>query len=162
MPADTDRYTAFTDLRFDRPAEHVLRITLDGPGLNATGPAMHGTDQVPRAQCSAGDGAQAIVEVAVTLPVPGRYHYLVPAGLEPRACVGSRVLVRFGRQQVTGVVVPTTSKPPIGVKLVKLGDILDDEPALSAELVDLCLWIADYYEAPAGEVMKLAAQPMHE
>jgi enoyl-CoA hydratase len=41
MAADTDRYAEFTELRFDRPAAHVLRITLDGPGLNATGPAMH-------------------------------------------------------------------------------------------------------------------------
>src|SRR5215204_1138128 len=39
MPDPT--YAAFPDLRFDRPADHVLRITLDGPGLNATGPAMH-------------------------------------------------------------------------------------------------------------------------
>src|SRR5687767_6500960 len=39
MPAET--YAAFPDLTFDHPAEHVLRITLDGPGLNATGPAMH-------------------------------------------------------------------------------------------------------------------------
>ena len=39
MAADT--YAAFPDLTFDRPAEGVLRITLDGPGLNATGPAMH-------------------------------------------------------------------------------------------------------------------------
>ena len=37
----TDRYAAFPDLTFDRPADKVLRITLDGPGLNATGPAMH-------------------------------------------------------------------------------------------------------------------------
>jgi|SRR5215218_2538196 enoyl-CoA hydratase len=41
MPPDDDRYAAFPDLTFDRPAGHVLRITLDGPGLNATGPAMH-------------------------------------------------------------------------------------------------------------------------
>src|SRR4051812_22699136 len=41
MPADDDRYAAFPDLSFDRPSEGVLRITLDGPGLNATHPAMH-------------------------------------------------------------------------------------------------------------------------
>jgi enoyl-CoA hydratase len=41
MPADDDRYAAFPDLRFDRPSDGVLRITLDGPGLNATHPAMH-------------------------------------------------------------------------------------------------------------------------
>jgi len=36
-----DRYDLFTDLHFDRPADHVLRITLDAPGLNAVNPAMH-------------------------------------------------------------------------------------------------------------------------
>ena len=35
-------YEAFPDLRFDRPAPRVLRITLDGPGLNAVGEAVHG------------------------------------------------------------------------------------------------------------------------
>jgi enoyl-CoA hydratase len=38
----SDHYAAFPDLTFDRPAERVLRITLDGPGLNAVGPAVHG------------------------------------------------------------------------------------------------------------------------
>ena len=37
-----------------------------------------------------------------------------------------------------------------------LSEVLDDEPALSVELVELCLWIADYYEAPPGEVLRAA------
>ena len=37
----SDRYDAFPHLTFDRPAEGVLRITLDGPGLNAVGPDVH-------------------------------------------------------------------------------------------------------------------------
>lgn len=37
----TDRYAAFPDLRFDRPADGVLRITLDGPGLNAVDHPRH-------------------------------------------------------------------------------------------------------------------------
>ncbi len=38
-----DRYAAYTGLKFDRPAERVLRITLDNPGkLNATDANMHG------------------------------------------------------------------------------------------------------------------------
>jgi primosomal protein N' (replication factor Y) len=99
----------------------------------------------------------AIVEVAVTLPVPGRYHYVVPDVLAARACVGARVLVKFGGRKLTGVVVPTTMPPPIGVKIVPVSDVLDgDRPALSAELVELCLWVADYYEAPPGEAIKAA------
>jgi enoyl-CoA hydratase len=37
----TDAYAAFDELSFDRPADGVLRITLDAPGLNSVGPAMH-------------------------------------------------------------------------------------------------------------------------
>jgi enoyl-CoA hydratase len=36
-----DRYDAFPDLRFDRPSAGVLRITLDGPGLNAVDHDVH-------------------------------------------------------------------------------------------------------------------------
>ncbi|HET6953258.1 MAG TPA: enoyl-CoA hydratase/isomerase family protein [Acidimicrobiales bacterium] len=37
----TDRYHDFPSLRFDRPAAGVLRITLEGPGLNAVDADMH-------------------------------------------------------------------------------------------------------------------------
>jgi enoyl-CoA hydratase len=36
-----DRYEAFPHLRFDRPADGVLRLTLDGPGLNAVDADVH-------------------------------------------------------------------------------------------------------------------------
>jgi enoyl-CoA hydratase len=37
----TDFTERFPSLTFDRPAPHVLRITLDGPGLNAVDAAVH-------------------------------------------------------------------------------------------------------------------------
>lgn len=37
----TDPYEQFPSLTFDRPSEGVLRITLDGPGLNAVDHALH-------------------------------------------------------------------------------------------------------------------------
>src|SRR2546423_1642599 len=36
-----DPYDAFPNLRFDRPSDGVLRITLDGPGLNAVDHDVH-------------------------------------------------------------------------------------------------------------------------
>jgi primosomal protein N' (replication factor Y) (superfamily II helicase) len=95
-------------------------------------------------------------EVAVTLPVSGRFHYVVPDDLAARALVGARVLVRFGPRKVTGVVVRTDTPPPPGVTPVALSEVLDEVPSLSAELVELCSWIADYYEAPPGEVIRAA------
>jgi enoyl-CoA hydratase len=38
----TDVYDRFPALRFDRPEDSILRITLDGPNLNAVGAAEHG------------------------------------------------------------------------------------------------------------------------
>ena len=95
-------------------------------------------------------------EVAVTLPVWGRFHYVVPDHLAARELLGVRVLVPFGARKVTGVVVRTDTAPPHGVVPVALSELLDDQPSLSAELVELCLWIADYYEAPPGEVIRAA------
>ena len=37
----TDAYADFDELTFDRPADGVLRITLDAPGLNSVSAAMH-------------------------------------------------------------------------------------------------------------------------
>jgi enoyl-CoA hydratase len=40
--ADSDRtYDDFGGLSVDRPADGVVRITLDGPGLNAVDTAVH-------------------------------------------------------------------------------------------------------------------------
>jgi primosomal protein N' (replication factor Y) len=102
--------------------------------------------------------ATDLVEVAVLLPVPGTYHYRVAPDLRARARVGARVLVPFGPRKVSGVIVRTDAAPPPAAAAVKpIGELLDDdEPALPAELVALCAWIADYYEAPLGEVMRAA------
>jgi primosomal protein N' (replication factor Y) (superfamily II helicase) len=102
------------------------------------------------------NAAAQYAEVAVTLPVAGRFHYRVPPHLASRARVGARVLVRFGPRKVTGVVVREGAVPPEGVSPVDLTEVLDEEPALSRELVELCLWVAEYYEAPPGEVMRAA------
>lgn len=99
----------------------------------------------------------AYVEVAVGLPVRGTYHYSVPEALAHAAQPGMRVLVPFGKRGVTGVVVRVTSVPPAGVGGVRaVREVLDDAPALDAALLDLCLWVADYYVAPPGEVLRAA------
>ena len=37
----SDRYADFPSLKFDRPEDGILRIVLEGPGLNSVGPQMH-------------------------------------------------------------------------------------------------------------------------
>ncbi|HEY1550906.1 MAG TPA: hypothetical protein VGG28_23915, partial [Kofleriaceae bacterium] len=122
-------------------------------GLVSNGGARAADPEIAGARHASSD----VVEVAVTLPVAGRFHYRVPARLHAKARVGARVLVRFGGKKVTGVIVRAPGEaPPPGVTLVDVSDVLDDEPALPADLVELCMWLADYYEAPPGEVVRAA------
>ncbi len=97
-----------------------------------------------------------LVEVAVALPVGGTFHYLAPPPLDARLALGHRVLVPFGRRQVTGYVVgfPETAEVD-GLKAVT--DLLDDgAPLVPPALLDLLRWVSDYYLAPLGEVCRTA------
>jgi len=93
-------------------------------------------------------------EVAVALPVPGLYTYAVPAALDERVVIGARVLVPFGGRGISGVVVRRPAPAPgPDVQVRALRDVTG--PPIAIELVALALWIADYYEAPPGEALRL-------
>ena len=97
-------------------------------------------------------------EVAVALPVHAVYTYAVPAALAERAGVGARVLVPFGGRGVAGVIVRVdVAAPPPDVTARAVTDVVG--APIAAELVTLALWIAEYYEAPPGEALRLV-QPV--
>ncbi len=96
------------------------------------------------------------VEVAVALPVRGTFHYTVPPALGERRLIGARVLAPFGNRGVSGVVVGEADAAPEGVRQMRAIDRLLEGPAISPEMLSLCLWVADYYEAAPGEVIKAA------
>ena len=63
---------------------------------------------------------------------------------------------------MTGFVVGHPQAAPAGVSAVKaIEDVLEDEPALDAEILELGRWAAAYYLAPLGEVLR-AALPQGE
>jgi primosomal protein N' (replication factor Y) len=99
----------------------------------------------------------ALVEVAVVGAAPGLYTYFVPPHLAARVQVGARVLVKFGGKKQTGVVIRGVASAPPDVVPVAISEVLDaNEPALTPDLVELAMWIADYYEAPPGEAIRAA------
>src|SRR4051812_30044459 len=67
---------------------------------------------------------------------------------------GAVVSVRFGRAQARGVVVGTGERPPKGVETVPVGHVLDELPPA---LVDLALWMADYYGSTPARALELVA-----
>jgi primosomal protein N' (replication factor Y) len=97
----------------------------------------------------------AYADIALPVGVDRPFTYLLPADLEALAAVGCRVVVPFGRKLAVGIVVglPTRTEIP---HLKPVREILDPSPIVSPELLRLSHWVADYYMAPIGEVLKAA------
>src|ERR1700691_3334128 len=93
-------------------------------------------------------------EVALPVPLRSTFTYLVPESLAERAVVGARVLVPFRRRARVGVIVEEARAAPEGKTLKELRDVLDPAPALPPHVVELGRWVATYYLAPEGEVLR--------
>ena len=90
----------------------------------------------------------------VALPVPLDRTFTYELG-ELEAEVGARVMVPFGGQRLVGVVVGLHDTPPgDGVEVKQVQQVLDEAPLLPDELMELGKWIAGYYCAPLGEVLR--------
>ena len=98
------------------------------------------------------------VDVALPLPLMQPMTYRVPAGW-PDIPRGSRVEAPFGKRRVTGVVVNAEAKPKEGVALKNLVAVFDEEPLVTERLLELALWVADYYIGPIGQATRLVAPP---
>ena len=97
-------------------------------------------------------GKDVRVEVALPLPIYRTFTYRVD-GSAP--AVGARVLVPFRREERIGWVVgPGEGGEIRGLKPVL--DVLDDEPTVPADILDLCRWMADYYVTPLGLALRAA------
>jgi len=96
-----------------------------------------------------------LVRVAVPIPKNDRYVYSLPdgEGAEP----GLRVLVPLGRRRLWGTILEEASEAPRGVLIRPIAGIPEPRLALTAEIVSLCSWVADYYAASLGETLAAAA-----
>jgi primosomal protein N' (replication factor Y) len=91
-------------------------------------------------------------DVALPVPLDQTFTYAVN-GVVP--VVGARVLVPFSGQRLMGVVVRVHEDAPADDFEVKpVQQVLDDTAILPAELMKLAEWIASYYVAPLGEVLR--------
>jgi primosomal protein N' (replication factor Y) (superfamily II helicase) len=90
-------------------------------------------------------------DVALPVPLDIVFTYRIPAEAEP--VVGGRVLVPFRQKRMTGIVVELHDRKPT-VETKSILSVLDSEPVLNDQLLQLGRWIADYYLAPVGEVFR--------
>ncbi|MEV8761039.1 hypothetical protein AB0067_27370, partial [Klebsiella pneumoniae] len=76
-----------------------------------------------------------------------------------RAQVGSRVAISFGRQNLIGIITEKVDPQESftgNFQLKAISELLDDEPLLHEQVLNLLTWSAQYYQFPIGEVMQTA------
>src|SRR5580658_8265516 len=91
-------------------------------------------------------------EVALPVPLDRVFTYAVGDGQRPQR--GARVVAPFRNEKLIGVVTAVGVAAPADVELRFLEAVLDDEPLLSDSLLALAEWMAQYYLAPLGEVLR--------
>ncbi len=99
------------------------------------------------------DASLRYCDIALPVPINRLFTYELPLTLQRRASAGCRVWVPFGSRRLTGVVLRTHGRKP-DQDLREVLSLLDENPVLDAELLRLAEWIAEYYCAPIGEVLR--------
>ena len=96
-------------------------------------------------------------DIILPVPLDGLFTYSVPAPMEGQVRFGVRVLVPFGPKIThVGVVARVHGKAPEGIAVRDILRVLDTEPVVTATQYRLWQWMADYYMAPIGDVLKAA------
>lgn len=96
-----------------------------------------------------------LLQIAIAVPLRRYFHYLpsqseVWEGLQP----GMRVRVPFGRRELIGIFTGFVSQSDVAVdKLKSAISLIDINPLISKDILDICLWASDYYHHPIGEVL---------
>jgi primosomal protein N' (replication factor Y) len=95
-----------------------------------------------------------LADIALPIPLPDPLTYEVPAAWESQAREGVRARVLMGRRRLTGLIVRVHDERREGITLRPLQEILDREPVLTPDLLELARFTADYYMTPLGEVVR--------
>ncbi|KNC92646.1 hypothetical protein GM30_15760, partial [Trabulsiella odontotermitis] len=93
-----------------------------------------------------------VVHVALPVPLPRTFDYLLPDSMSVKA--GCRVRVPFGKQERIGIVVSVSDKSELPLdELKNVVEVLDGESVFTATVWRMLLWAADYYHHPIGDVL---------
>ena len=91
-----------------------------------------------------------IVRVALPVPLNRLFDYAIPQGVAVPA-IGARVLVKFGQRSLIGMIHSLSEQTEVPLnKLKPFEALLDQEPLVDDEQIQLGEWAASYYKYPLG------------
>ena len=102
------------------------------------------------------EGYFSFIDVSLPVPLARAFTYSLPETLRHRAKAGCRIVVPFGSRKMTGVILKAHNQAP-EVDTKDALRLLDEEPVFDTKLLDLGRWVAEYYCAPLGDVLRAMA-----
>lgn len=100
-------------------------------------------------------------EIIIPLALPKNYTWLVPPAMEEALQCGCRVEVNLGKnKKYAGIVKRIHQEKPEFFEPKEILNLLDTEPVIYEQQLQLWEWMATYYMCSEGEVMA-AALPAH-
>ncbi len=101
-------------------------------------------------------GHLLFAEIIIPLALPITYTWLVPEQFITAIHIGVRVEVQLRNKKYAGIVKKLHHQNPKNVEAKEILNVLDNEPILHQQQIQLWQWLADYYMCTEGEVMQAA------
>ena len=101
-------------------------------------------------------------EVVLPVHVGQAFTYRLTESMQDFAQPGGRILVPFGRKLIVGYIVglhKELKENLTEVEIKEAEELIDAVPLIAADVLELTRWVAEYYAAPWGEVLKAALPP---
>ncbi len=97
-------------------------------------------------------------QIAFPFSLRKTFTYSIPDNLREKIKPGQRALVPFGRERKLGFVIHLGSTSEVK-NTRELLDLIDDEPIILPEILELTRWVSEYYYAPWGGCLRAAIPP---
>ena len=104
----------------------------------------------------AAEADRTVIDVVLNQPPESIYHYLVPEDLREIVQPGQRVRVPFGRANrlVPGYCVGVGGENLSNRRLKVMAELIDREPLISPQMLELTRWIGRRYLCTWGQVLE--------
>ena len=105
------------------------------------------------------DSIPQFAQVAIPVHLRKLFTYRIPLSMHRSIQVGSRVMVQLGSKSMTGYIVALLPRLRSGTSLIEseikdVQEMLDVEPPVTPEVLELTRWVSNYYAAHWGEVLR--------
>ncbi|MDD4037047.1 MAG: primosomal protein N' [Sphaerochaeta sp.] len=94
-------------------------------------------------------------QVALDLPLKQSFTYTIDPEMAKKVEVGHRVVVPFGKREMTGYVIELLDAFSAAYELKPIKRVIDASPLYGRQTIDLAAWMSRYYLCSLGEALSM-------